>query len=110
MQTEYSSIDEVISLYDKSISKEPKIGKLKGRIVRFTVADSYSYYIITKETDKSVYLELMKIKGYDNYEHRLLKKGKSLVFSKILPLLNFDYKSYLYFKNKEKQNSKPDIL
>lgn len=94
-------VNNINEEYIKSISKPPENGKLKGKIMRFIVADSYSYYIITKENKKYVYLKKLKIKDYDNYTNPAIGENGMMTVKQAFADISASYKMYKLFSIKD---------
>ncbi len=100
MENEEYSIAKVDRLFDESIKEPAEKGKLKGKIVRFQVADSFSYYIVTKEDKNYAYLKRLNISDFDNYTEPVLGEEGIMEISRIISHINLDYRLFKFFNKK----------
>ncbi len=100
MENEEYSIEKVKRLFDESIKEPAEKGKLKGKIVRFQVADSFSYYIITKEDKNYAYLKKLNISDFDNYTESVLGEEGIMEISRLISHINLDYRLFKFFNKK----------
>jgi hypothetical protein len=92
------TIDEVIRMYEESIQSEAKEGSLVGRVMRFQIADSYGFYIITKEEKDYVMLEKLKIQDFENYTEDIIGEEGLMNKSRAISHINLDYRLNKLFK------------
>ncbi len=101
MENKKYKIDEVIDEYENSLLEQPKLGELKGKIVRFQVADSYAYYIVTDENKNTAYLDKLQISNFDNYTEPILGEKGEMPINRLVSHINLDYRLHMLFrKNK----------
>jgi hypothetical protein len=100
MKNKEYTITEIVKLFKESIKEPAEKGKLKGKIVRFQIADSFSFYIITKEDKKYAYLKRANIVDFDNYTEPVLGEEGAMEINRLISHINLDYKVYKYFDKK----------
>ena len=100
MENEKYTIAKVNKLFNGGIKEPAEEGKLKGRIVRFQVADSFSFYIVTKEDKKYARLKRLNISNFDNYTEPALGEEGIMEISRLISHMNLDYRLYKFFNKK----------